>query len=132
MTAINGITHISLSVLDLEVSERFYRELFSMEVIVDGIQRGGYHETILRIPGRGGIGLCLQAHKANDGQEFSPQRSGLDHLAFGVDDLEALRGWAQHLDARGIGHSGVNENGSFGHVINFRDPDGIQIELHCF
>ncbi len=130
MTTINGVTHISLSVSDLGRSERFYRQVFDTDVVVDRIRHEDYDETILMIPGRGQIGLCLQAHRSNSGESFRPDRSGLDHVAFGVDDLQALEAWARRLHELGISHSEVTAMRGFGHVITLRDPDDIQLELH--
>jgi glyoxylase I family protein len=130
MTAINGITHMSLSVRDLARSARFYCDVLGLTVLVDGIHTDDYDEVILQIPGRGGIALCLQAHHTNDGGGFEPDRTGLDHLAFAVADRETLDGWAARLDELGIDHTGVKPNSGFGHLLVLRDPDGIQLELH--
>jgi glyoxylase I family protein len=48
-----------------------------------------------------------------------------------VGDLATLDAWAQHLDALGMTHSGVQDlNGKRGGpLIVLRDPDNIQIEL---
>lgn len=130
MTAIKGITHVSLSVRDLDQSARFYRDVLGLTVLVEGIRSDDYDEVILQIPGRAGIALCLQAHHANDGGGFAPDRTGLDHLAFAVTDRAGLDDWAARLDELGIDHSGVKSNSGFGHLIVLRDPDGIQLELH--
>jgi catechol-2,3-dioxygenase len=52
----------------------------------------------------------------------------LDHLAFAVSDVVALRAWADHLTEVGLDHPGVVlENGN--PSLQLRDPDGIAIEL---
>jgi glyoxylase I family protein len=130
VTTINGITHVSLSVRDLDQSARFYREVLGLTVLVEGIRTDAYNEVILLIPGRAGIALCLQAHRTNDGSAGEPDRTGLDHLAFAVADRDVLDEWAARLDELGVEHSGVKSNSGFGHLIALRDPDGIQLELH--
>lgn len=40
-----------------------------------------------------------------------------------------MNAWRDHLDALGVEHSGI-EDSSFGAHINFKDPDGIALELH--
>lgn len=129
-TTIDGITHLSLSVRDLEESRTFYTDVLGLSVMVEGIHREAYDEVILRIPGRAGIALCLQAHRGNDGERFAPERTGMDHVAFAVPDRSSLDQWAARLDELGVAHSGVQANAGFGHLIVLRDPDGIQLELH--
>jgi hypothetical protein len=41
-----------------------------------------------------------------------------------------LEEYAARLAAVGIEHSGIRPIARFGHFIELRDPDGIQIELH--
>ncbi len=54
--------------------------------------------------------------------------AGLDHLAFAVPDGDSLDTWAEHLAEIGIDHAGVVlENGH--PSLQFRDPDGVAIEL---
>jgi hypothetical protein len=67
-------------------------------------------------------------HGANDGDAFTPTRTGLDHVAFAVATLERLHEWTAELDARGIPHSGVLEVPP-GAICNLRDPDDIQLSL---
>lgn len=44
-----------------------------------------------------------------------------------MDELERL---ARRLTEAGIDHSGVRPITRFGHFIEVRDPDGIQVVLH--
>lgn len=127
---VDGITHLSLSVVDLQRSQRFYVDVLGLSVLVEPFSRDGYDEVILQIPGRGRIGLCLQSHHDNDRSSFDPSRTGLDHVAFAVPSLGELHDWADRLERVGVGHSGVVSNRGFGHLISLRDPDGIQVELH--
>ena len=127
---VDGITHVSLSVIDLERSRRFYVEVLGLSVMVEPFSRDTYDEVILQIPGRRRIGLCLQAHHDNDRSSFDPSRTGLDHVAFAVTSLAELHEWTERLDRAGVDHSGVVPNRGFGHLISLRDPDDIQIELH--
>ncbi len=125
---LRGITHLSLSVRDLERSAVFYREVLGLRVQVPPFERsGGYRETILVLPN--GIGLCLQEHAANDGSIFSESRTGLDHVAFAVPERADLDRWAARLDALGVPYDWQPERG-FGSMLVFRDPDHIQLELH--
>src|SRR5262249_37311179 len=76
----------------------------------------------------GVFGLDLFEHAGNQGEPFEPARTGLDHLAFGTDSVEELERWASWLDQRGISNSGVREF-DVGWMIDFVDPDGIQLEF---
>jgi catechol 2,3-dioxygenase-like lactoylglutathione lyase family enzyme len=85
-------------------------------------------EEVMLLAGR--TALCLQAHKASSGERFDPCRAGLDHLAFAVESMDELEECAARLTEIGIEHSGIRPVTRFGHFIELRDPDGIQIELH--
>ena len=129
MTSIKGITHLSLSVGDLDRSLDFYTRVLGLSVLAppfDGEVFDG--RQVLLVAGR--IGIALQAHAANEGESFSPTRTGLDHLAFMVESVEELEAWAHRLDEEEIEHSEIKPAGAFGQMIELRDPDGIQLELH--
>ena len=59
---------------------------------------------------------------------FDEDRTGLDHLSFAVDSRADLDAAAAMLDERGIGLGGVKDIG-LGSILEFRDPDGIALEL---
>jgi glyoxylase I family protein len=123
-----GLSHVSLSVRDLDISLEFYRDVLGLEMFVEPFEGTAFHgrEAMLRA---GRIVLCLQAHRANDGSTFDPTRTGLDHLAFHLSTRDHLERWAQHLSELDIPHSPVKPAGRFGFMIELRDPDGTQIEL---
>ena len=56
-------------------------------------------------------------------------RGGLDHIAFGVPDLESLEDWGRRFQELDVEHSPVKE-GATGWLITFRDPDNIQYEMY--
>jgi glyoxylase I family protein len=76
------------------------------------------------------MALVLQEHGANDGESFDPTRTGLDHFAFFVGSIAGLETWGARLDEEGIAHSEIKPAGAFGQMIELRDPDEIQLELH--
>ena len=126
---IKGVSHVSLSVTDLDRSLSFYRDVLGLEVFVDPFDGTVFDgREALLLAGR--VVVNLQSHAASDRSWFDPTRTGLDHLAFHVSNRDALETWAARLDAHGVAHSEVKEGGGFGWMIEFRDPDGVQLELY--
>lgn len=123
-----GLSHVSLSVADLERSLGFYRDVLRLPIFVetfDGTVFDG-REVMFRVRN---LVFNLQEHASRDAQDkFDPTRVGLDHIAFAVTSVEALEAWAHWLDEQGVEHSEIKDIG-FGHMIELRDPDGTQLEL---
>jgi catechol 2,3-dioxygenase-like lactoylglutathione lyase family enzyme len=123
------VMFVGLSVTDLDQSATWYREVFGMVVERENIGGAGWaapwDEVLLRHPGTG-IRIGLLRHPANDGQPFSEFRTGLDHVEFEVGTMRELDDWRRHLDEVGVRYSGARP-----HIVTFRDPDNIQLELFC-
>ncbi len=67
---------------------------------------------------------------APEGDRFSEDRVGLDHLSLAVADRPALDAAAARLDELGVAHGGVKDLGRAA-ILEFRDPDGIALELYA-
>ena len=128
MPTITGISHVDLSVTDIDASETWYRELLGAVPLFGGRNDDrGYEARYILVPDCGVV-IGLEQHDANDGSTFSERRVGLDHLAFNVADRGELDAWLARLDELGISHSGITEEDAWD-VLVFRDPDDIQLEL---
>ena len=85
-----------------------------------------YGGVIYRL-GSGLLGLRPVASAAD---RFDEDRVGLDHLSFAVADRAALDAAAARLDELGVVHGGVKDLGRAA-LLEFRDPDGIALELYA-
>ena len=126
--AIQGISHIDLTVSDLDASEAWYAGLFGLTRVLDGrnddhsfSSRYLLHPDTMLI-----VGLVL--HDETNAATFNEHRVGLDHLSFAVASPEELRAWADRLDELGIERQPITE-AEMWDVLVFRDPDNIQLEL---
>jgi glyoxylase I family protein len=72
--------------------------------------------------------LCFWTHPGG-GDPFDFTKTGLDHVSFTVDSLEELSAWEKKLDDLGIPYSPPADAAGFGLALNFKDPDGIALEL---
>ncbi len=130
MPAITGVSHVDLSVSDLDESEEWYSQLLGASRVLDGRNEPlsfDYRYLMVPVPERGLL-LGLIRHDQQTGR-FDPTRPGLDHLAFEVADREALEQWVGRLDELGVKHDGIVEQAT-GDALPLRSPDGVQLELY--
>ncbi|GAA1827533.1 VOC family protein [Microlunatus capsulatus] len=126
--------HVRLTVTDIARSRAFYDEVFGLPVAfelpadADEATRerlGFLYGGVIYALGDSLLGL---RPVSDDG--FSEDRTGLDHLAFAVGSRADLVAAVDTLDAAGVAHEGVKDIGA-GHILEFRDPDGIALELYA-
>jgi glyoxylase I family protein len=130
-----GYGHVRLTVTDIARSRAFYDHVFgfpvAFEVPADADEGTRtslaflYDGVIYAVPGGGLLGL---RPVAPDGDRFDEDRVGLDHLSFAVPSAGDLHDAAALLDDAGISHGGVKGIG-VASILEFRDPDGIALEL---
>ncbi|CUR59186.1 Glyoxalase/bleomycin resistance protein/dioxygenase [metagenome] len=114
--------HASLSVTDLDRSERFYTDVLGLLRLADfGTARVLLHRS-------SSFMLALACHDGAHGERFSELHTGLDHLGFAVDSREELVAWERRLDEFGVEYTPIRDM-EFGAHLNFRDPDHIALEL---
>lgn len=119
------ITHVALTVTDLERSVPWYQRLFGADPVLDE-DTGPFRHVVWSL-GDTLVGL----HEFPDGKSdpsFDERCPGLDHLSFGCADRSELEGWADRLDELGIDHGGIVD-ASYGSGLSFRDPDNLPLEF---
>jgi glyoxylase I family protein len=124
-----GVHHLGLSVTDLDRSTAFYCDVLGAHLVrapYDGDNQA--FSGRMAIVGLGGFGIDLFEHADNNRDRFDPRRTGLDHLGIPVASVEELAAWVRWLDERGVAHSPVRDM-PVGAMIDFVDPDGIQLEV---
>jgi catechol 2,3-dioxygenase-like lactoylglutathione lyase family enzyme len=129
-----GYNHVRLTVTDITRSRAFYDTVFGLPVVFEWSedaddatkeQTSFLDGGVLYAYGDGFLGLRPVA-AADD--KFSEDRVGLDHLSFAVADSSELDLALALLESHGIPHSGIKDLG-VGLILEFRDPDGIALEL---
>ncbi len=130
MAEITGaVHHVNLSVSDLERSTHWYQELFGLSELARlEADDASWPKVILRHPA--GLLIGLTEHRRNDAAPFAEWRSGFDHIALAVTDLDELEAWAARLDGEGIARSAIKTT-PLGSLITIWDPDNIQLELYA-
>ena len=127
MAGFPGLTHVALTVKDVEVSGPWYRRLLNSDPVLDEHTDAGYRHLVWVLDG----GTLLGIHQHQRGvpaETFTEFRVGLDHVGFGVANRAELEKWVDRLNALGIGHGGIVDAG-YGSGLSFRDPDGIALEF---
>jgi len=124
MPTFAGVNHLSLSVTDLDVSEAFYTSLFGMRRVLDvGYGRILMHQAT-------GFVLALVHLPDAAGSRFSELVTGLDHVGFAATDRAELVEWQERMREQGVEHTPIRDM-ALGYHLNFRDPDGIALELQA-
>ncbi|MET9266666.1 VOC family protein [Amycolatopsis sp. NPDC004079] len=131
MPALDGNTHINLTVSDLDRSVPWYCEVFGFVSVNDVSPDGSGFRFCTLVHPASLASVVLGATEDGDTSPFDESRTGLHHLAFHVPDREALTGWAEHLDRAGVARSEITESPfETGVQIWLRDPDNIWLELY--
>lgn len=121
---LTGAHHVTLTVTDLARSTEWYASLFGWQQLFDG-DEGGVRFCVGMLPS----GLILGFREsAGTAGAFDPSRVGLDHLSFGVPARAELATWEQRFGELGVDYTPTID-APYGHVLNFKDPDGVALEL---
>ncbi|MEN4399754.1 VOC family protein [Mycolicibacterium senegalense] len=128
----SSVAHVRLTVTDIERSRQFYESVFGWPVLIE-LPQDAEPAVRARLSFlSGGViydaGATLIGLRPVGRDAFDENRTGLDHLAFRLQNIAELDDAAAHLDGLGIAHEPVKDIGpSF--ILEFRDPDNIALEL---
>jgi glyoxylase I family protein len=121
------ITHVALTVTDVDASADWYARLFGSKPVLDEMMTDTIRHIVFSLGG--GTLLGLHGHQAsNRSDRFAEERTGLDHVAFACADRNELQTWQARLDELGISHGGIVD-AHYGSGLSFRDPDNIALEF---
>ncbi|MGW0452824.1 VOC family protein [Gordonia sputi] len=127
MPGFPALTHVAITVTDLDASTRWYSALFDAAPVLDEDEESGeFHHAVFALDGGTLFGLHTHTGSAASGS-FDEHRTGLDHVAFAVRG-EELDDWLVRLDELGVAHSDI-KHAHYGSGISFRDPDNIALEF---
>ena len=125
MPAFPAITHVALTVSDLDRSRQWYQQLFGSDPVLDE-NTGPFHHVVWLIGG-----TLVGIHGFPDlksSEPFDERRLGLDHVAFGCSSRSELEEWERHLNELRISNGGIVD-APYGSGLSFRDPDNIALEF---
>ena len=124
-TTMPSITHVAITVTDLETSAAWYTKVLGAAPVLDE-DTGPFRHIVYQL-GNTLFGLHgfpdLETKDA-----FNERRPGLDHISFGCASRDDLVAWAARLDELGVPHGEIKDAG-YGSGLSFRDPDNIALEL---
>lgn len=128
--------HLALTVTDVDVSRRWYEDVFDITFQMDGPHPGGVGKVLADEAWE--LMIVLHHHDTNDGAGFAETTTGLDHAGFFVPSRADLEAWQTHLETKGVARCDTADrpltqspiaDEAYGSVLVFRDPDNIQLEL---
>ena len=122
MVTFAGVDHVSFTVSDLDVSQRFYTEVLDFVMLLDV----GYGRIMMH-PGTG-FTLSVMKHEGAHGEPFTELTTGLDHLGLTAATREELQEWERRFDEHGVSYTPIRDM-EFGYHLNVRDPDNLALEL---
>lgn len=124
---IRGVHHIAIIASDYERSKRFYVDIVGCTLEAE-YYRAERQSWMGKLALNGHYLLELFTFPDTPAREIGPERLGLRHLAFEVDDVPAAR---DELIAQGVDceELRVDPNTSKA-MFFFKDPDGLPLEIY--
>jgi glyoxylase I family protein len=125
MAEFPSITHVALTVSDLDRSVPWYGTLFGTQPVLD--EDTGPFRHVVWLVGQTLVGLHQFPDPAS-AEPFNERRIGLDHLAFSCANRSELAEWEARLNELGVDNGGIVD-APYGSGVSFRDPDNIALEF---
>ena len=124
------IRHIAIATEDPEATARFYKEGLGLREagVVSSDLAEGYYLT----DGHVNIAILKFKTDAAATTEGAPRYTGMHHLGFEVDDMEAARKQIEDAGAvfQKMAGASTPGPGGMGNVeVKFRGPDGVTVDL---
>jgi glyoxylase I family protein len=124
--ALIKVGHVALTVTELARSKRWYAEVMGWTQVFEG-EADGVRFSVGALPDGGPL-LGLREYDVGSGDPFDPARTGLDHLAFEAASIDELSAWEKKFAERSVDFTPTQAT-PYGHVLNFKDPDQIALEI---
>ena len=122
------IRHIAIATQDPEATARFYKEGLGLREagVVNSDLAEGYYLT----DGHVNVAILKFKTDAAATTEGAPRYTGVHHLGFEVDDMEAARKRIEDAGAVFQKMAGAPTAGGTANVeVKFRGPDGVTVDL---
>ena len=116
---------MAITVSDLAESKEWYGRVLGWSPMLDGDDAGVVFSVGV-LPG--GVLIGLRQYADGSGDRFDHRRTGLDHLAIEVGSADELPEWERRFAEQQVTYDRAQQT-PFGHVLNFKDPDGIALEF---
>ena len=122
---IKNLDHVAIVVSDMDRAIEFYTEVLGLRLILDGRTEGGEKKSFLGTKSK--VLIALSEDK-NRSAQIGEYVQGVNHVAFGVDDVEKS---SRILKERGVTfiEIKVGDDGK-GKAYHFLDPDGLELEIY--
>ncbi len=122
-----GVAHVAITVEDLARSKSWYSRVLEWQPVMEG-EGDGVAFTVGALPG--GTLIGLRQYENGGPRQFDPTRIGLDHLALKRRVARPAEEWERRFVELGVSHDPTQQT-PYGHVLNFKDPDGIALEIYA-
>ena len=127
MTSLKAIHHAAVICSDYERSKAFYSETLGLRIVAENF-RAERQSWKLDLALPDGSQIELFSFPNPPKRTSRPEARGLRHLAFVVDDIEALK---NSLEQKGVLVEDIRVDEYTGHRFTFfSDPDDLPLELY--
>lgn len=96
-----AVSHISLSVTDLDRSEHFYTQVLDFVVLMD------FGDTRVLLHPPTSFQIALIRHAERTGEAFTERNTGLDHIGLFASAREELEEWVRRFDAAAVTYTPI-------------------------